>query len=56
MVGTIFIVGLLTSVGAGLQFTTCAGTWKHFAMWALTGFGGAGLMVLAFLLQTGWRP
>lgn len=50
----LFIVGLLTALACGWNSVASTGvTWKEYAVWSLSAFGGAALMVLAIILRGG---
>jgi hypothetical protein len=51
MLWTLFIVWLLTAVLCGWNVAASEATWKHLAVWSVTAFGGAGLMILALYLR-----
>lgn len=50
---TLFIIGLLTALGCGVNVMGTEGTWAHELIWILGGFGGAGLMILAIAISRG---
>lgn len=45
-------IGVLTSLGAGIGFLSST-SWPVVLVCSLTGFGGAGLIVLAILMERG---
>lgn len=51
MVIALFLFGLLMAAAGGLNSVTSQATWQALAVWALSAFGGAGVMVLAIYLR-----
>ena len=52
MTALLFTLGLLTALGCGLKLVgDLAPRWATALVWAASGFGGAGLMVLAIVLR-----
>jgi len=54
MIVTLFIIGALTSLGAGFNIVFTPGDWRRDLVWTLGGAVGAILMVLAVLINRGW--
>jgi hypothetical protein len=52
----LFVIGAMTAIGCGWNIVAAPGNWLRDLIWILGGLCGAGIMVIAILLNTGWQP